>query len=227
MFVDSNPFGTIDAIEHTTRRELILERLRDAMSNGSLPPGTHLAEIELSERLGVSRGTLREALRHLQQEGLVVADARNRLSVRRVAASEVHDIFAVRIALESLACHQICAMPDRTATIGALRRQLERMARPDVPFAERVKDDLDFHQLLCELSGNTALLQSWLQVGGLARLTITAAGPETAAVNMSAERHRPIVDLLERGDAAAARTYLIQHMSDAEHLIREHLVDRR
>jgi len=221
--MSENPLDAIDAIERTTRRELILERLRDAVSGGQLTPGTHLAEIELSDRLGVSRGTLREALRHLQQEGLLVADARNRLSVRTVDETEIHEIFDVRVALESLACREICAMADRSAVVAALRAQLERLARPGADFAERVKDDLQFHEILCAMSGNRTLLQLWQHVGGLTRLTITAAGPETASVNMAADRHMPIVDFIERGDAEAAAEFLREHMADAETRIRAHL----
>ena len=91
-----SPLSSLGSISTQTRRELILDRLRAAISAGELSPGTHLAEIELSEALGVSRGTLREALRHLQQEGLLTSDSRGRLSVRVVSEKEVEEIFDVR-----------------------------------------------------------------------------------------------------------------------------------
>ncbi len=213
--VPSSPLGVLDTIEHSTRRERILDRLRSAVSGGELPPGTHLAETELSERLGVSRGTLREALRHLQQEGLVVADSRNRLSVRMVTAREVREIFAVRYALEALACEEICAKPDLAEIIERLEDQLERMDAPEIGFAERVAEDLEFHRLLCEASGNATLVESWRNIGGLARLSITAAGAETALFNMNADRHRPLVDLLRGGDVEGVREFLHHHMSEA------------
>lgn len=222
--VSENPLDSILAIERTTRRGLILDRLRDAVSGGQLAPGTHLAEIELSERLGVSRGTLREALRALQQEGLLVADARNRLTVRVVDAREVHEIFEVRAALEALACREICEMEDPSEVLAALSAQIDRMARPDAGFAEKVKDDLAFHEILCRLSGNGTLYRLWLNVGGLARLTITAAGPETAVVNMAVERHSPLLEFLERRDADGASAYLRTHMAEAETRIRASLV---
>lgn len=211
----SSPYGSLDVIAHSTRREMILDRLRSAVSGGELRPGTHLAEIELSERLGVSRGTLREALRHLQQEGLLVADSRNRLSVRTVSEKEVRDIFAVRLALETLACEEICAIDDRSAIIATLEKQIDRMSQPGITFEARIKEDLDLHLLLCEASGNTTLRDSWLGVGGLARLSITAAGPETALVNMSADRHRPLIGLLSVGDVDGVRDFLRGHMADA------------
>jgi DNA-binding GntR family transcriptional regulator len=220
----SSPFGVFGAIEHTTRRELIVDRLRAAVSSGELPPGTHLAEIELSESLGVSRGTLREALRHLQQEGLVVSDTRNRLSVRTIDRREVREIFAVRLALETLACEEICASDDRPAVIAAISNQVDRMSQPGIRFAERVNEDLEFHRLLCIASGNQTLLEAWLNIAGLTRLSITAAGPETALHNMSAERHRPLLALLIDADVAGVREFLRAHMAHAVERIEASLI---
>ena len=77
-----------------------------------LTPGTHLVERELSEALQISRGTLREAMRQLQQEELISAGARGRLSVRHLDAKEIKDIFDVRAALESLAASTLAARQD-------------------------------------------------------------------------------------------------------------------
>ncbi len=215
MVATAGPLSSLGPVERTTRREQILVKLRDAVSTGVLAPGTHLAEIELSESLGVSRGTLREALRHLQQEGLLVSDSRGRLSVRVLDARGVREVFAVRGALEALACEDLCALPDRTAVVTELRARLEAMAEPGLPLAELVTRDLEFHEALCRASGNETLLQSWLHVSGQARAAITAAGADLARVNMAVERHVPLVEIVERGDADAGRRFLRTHMEEA------------
>lgn len=198
-----------------TRRELILDRLRQAISAGQLAPGTHLAEVELSEALGVSRGTLREALRHLQQEGLLTSDSRGRLSVRVVTEQEVDEIFAVREALESLALRQICRIADRAAIVADLREALAGLRAAEGDFTAQLDADLGFHARMCELSGNTTLLHTWRGVSGLARASITAAGPATALHNMAYERHLPIVELIEAGDVAGGEAFLARHMNEA------------
>lgn len=205
----------LGSIELQTRRELILERLRDAISSGELAPGTHLAEVELSEALGVSRGTLREALRHLQQEGLLTSDARGRLSVRVVSEQEVDEIFSVRCAIESLAFRQICSLEDRSTIIPELQAALAKLKDAEGDFVTRLDADLEFHHRLCELSGNGTLTHTWLGISGLARAAITAAGPQTALHNMAYQRHLPIVSLLAAGDVEAGEAFLAQHMSDA------------
>ncbi|MFC8598395.1 MULTISPECIES: GntR family transcriptional regulator [unclassified Isoptericola] len=207
--------SALGSIASQTRREMILDRLRLAISAGDLPPGTHLAEVDLSEALGVSRGTLREALRHLQQEGLVSADARGRLSVRVVSEREVDDIFAVRRALESLALELVCERADHAAAAVRLGEALEAMQRTEGDFAAQVDADLAFHELLCELSGNETLVHGWRSVSGLTRAAVTAAGPETALHNMAYERHAPLVAFVAAGDASGGADFLRTHMSDA------------
>src|SRR6478736_906598 len=94
-------------------REQALASLRTAITSGQLPPQTPMVETELSERLQISRGTLREAMRQLQQEGLVVSGARGRLHVRHLDTTEINDIFSVRGALEGLAAAEIARHPER------------------------------------------------------------------------------------------------------------------
>ena len=81
-------------LEKNSLRQQALTALRRAITSGELPPGMHLVETELSDTLQISRGTLREAMRQLQQEGLISATGdRGRLSVRHLDAKEIKDIF--------------------------------------------------------------------------------------------------------------------------------------
>ncbi len=99
-------------LEKKSLREQALAALRTAITSGELEPGRHLVETELSEMLQISRGTLREALRQLEQEGLISAGPRGRMSVRHLDVKEIRDIFAVRGVLESLAARTLSDMPD-------------------------------------------------------------------------------------------------------------------
>ena len=122
-------------LEKTSLRQQALTALRRAITTGQLTPGTHLVETELSEALQISRGTLREAMRQLQQEGLISAGARGRLSVRHLDAKEIADIFHVRAALESLAATLLASRDDRAdAAAGPPPgRRRPRLARPRHP----------------------------------------------------------------------------------------------
>lgn len=197
-------------------REQALSALRSAITSGNLPPGTHLVETELSEQLQISRGTLREAMRQLQQEGLVAAGARGRLSVRSLDTTEIQDIFSVRAALESLAARTLSAANNRDAAVGALREAAKAMeAAENGTLDERIEADLNFHRTLCALTGNAMLLHSWLALEGNIRMSIMWAGKERASGNMRVDRHNALVDVIETGDSAAASDAIFNHMDEA------------
>lgn len=200
-------------IDRRTLREQCLALLRSAITAGKLAPGTRLVETELSAAFGVSRGTLREALRALQQEGLVTA-RESGLWVRVLGEGEIGDIFAVRAALEGLAVEVLCSRPDRSEVVAELRRWLDVMGE-EGDLESQVEADLQFHHLMCRLSGNETLVRSWEFLSGHVRITIMHAGPERALHNMNVNRHKPIVDAIEAGDAPAARRIVSEHMEEA------------
>ena len=203
-------------LEKTSLRQQALTALRRAITTGQLPPGTHLVETELSEKLQISRGTLREAMRQLQQEGLISAGARGRLSVRHLDTKEIRDIFNVRAALESLAARELADLADRTRVVAVLREaviDMEKWAASGLE--DRIEADLRFHRTMCQLTGNETLLHQWTSLEGSIRMSIMFAGVDRAIKNMDAKRHMEIVDPIEAGDADLAATTVASHMAVA------------
>jgi DNA-binding GntR family transcriptional regulator len=205
----------LSSLDRSTLRERALEALRLAITSGRYRPGDHLGEVELATHLGVSRGTVREALRHLQQEGLVTAGNRGMLRVSTVSPQEIRELFRVRAALEGLAVAEIIASPRRDAAVGTLRDALSKLGGIDGDFAANVESDLGFHLLLCRLSGNSMLVETWRHLEGRIRVTIMNGEVEGMPSMMSRDRHAPIVDAIERGDVPAAVSVVEQHMAAA------------
>ena len=203
-------------LQKKSLREQALAALRTAITSGELEPGRHLVETELSEMLQISRGTLREALRQLEQEGLLSAGPRGRLSVRHLDAKEIRDIYSVRAALESLAARTLCELPDRQHVISSLRSAIEAMAAAEkASLQDRVESDLEFHRTMCRLTGNETLLHSWESLEGSIRMSIMFAGQDKGVKNMSVDRHYDIVAAIETGDASLARSTIREHMDTA------------
>ena len=203
-------------LEKTSLREQALTALRRAITTGHLPPGTHLVETELSEALQISRGTLREAMRQLQQEGLISAGARGRLSVRHLDAKEIKNIFDVRAALESLAAQELASREDRAGAVAELRKavaDMEKWAASNLE--DRIEADLKFHRTMCHLTGNETLLHLWSSLEGSIRMSIMFAGVDRALKNMDAKRHYDIVDAIESGDGGKAAATVREHMAGA------------
>ncbi|MET0899724.1 MAG: GntR family transcriptional regulator [Mycobacterium sp.] len=203
-------------LEKTSLRQQALTALRRAITTGQLPPGKHLVETELSEQLDVSRGTLREAMRQLQQEGLISAGARGRLAVRHLDTKEIRDIFNVRAALESLAARELAGLADRTRVVATLREavlDMEKWAASNLE--DRIEADLRFHRTMCQLTGNETLLHQWTSLEGSIRMSIMFAGVDKANTNMDAKRHMEIVEAIEAGDAELAAATVASHMAGA------------
>ena len=204
---------SLSALDRSTLRERSLEALRSAILSGRYRPGDHLGEVELAGSLGVSRGTVREALRHLQQEGLVTAGNRGMLRVNSLSSAEVHELFRVRAALEGLAVREVIASPRREAAAEALRAAVERLSDEGDP-SVRMEADLAFHLLLCQLSGNSMLVEAWQRLEGRMRVAILN-GAAWQAPMMARDRHVPIVEAIERGDVEAAVRVVDEHMAGA------------
>lgn len=204
---------SLSALDRSTLRERSLEALRSAILSGRYRPGDHLGEVELAGSLGVSRGTVREALRHLQQEGLVTAGTRGMLRVNSLTSAEVHELFRVRAALEGLAVREVIASARRESAAETLRAAVERLSDEDEP-AARMAADLAFHLLLCRLSGNSMLVEAWQRLEGRMRVAILN-GAAWQAPMMARDRHVPIVAAIERGDVEAAVRVVDEHMAAA------------
>lgn len=202
-------------LDRTTLRQQCLALLRERIADGTLKPGARLVETELSAMLDVSRGTVREALRHLEQEGLVAINDRGRRTVRALDVREVRDIYSVRAALESMAGCAIAARPDRDMAVAELRETLEPLRTWAGDFTRQTEADLAFHRRLCELAGNRTLVDTWSQLSGPVRSTIVSAGERAAGHLMSWERHAELVDAIQSGDCARTRIAINTHMEEA------------
>jgi DNA-binding GntR family transcriptional regulator len=120
----------------------------------------------------------------------------------------------VRAALEGLAAAEIMASPERDAAVATLR---EASARLDDTgdFAARLEADLGFHLLMCQLSGNSMLVEAWRYLEGRIRVTIMNCESEGTPTMMARVRHAPIVDAIDSGDVPAAITVVELHMAAA------------
>lgn len=195
-----------------TLRQRCTTHVRDMIISGQMSPGEHLIETKLAEDLGVSRGTLREALRPLENEGLLIDDGRGHMLVRVITAEEIREVFQVRAALETLAARLLAQQPERSTIVRKLKSALDPLKDDHLEFSIQIAADLGFHQLICELTGNRTLLRSWQQLVGQIEMMIIAAGPTIASTRMRYAEHVVIVDAIENGDVEAASDVVEKHM---------------
>jgi DNA-binding FadR family transcriptional regulator len=102
--------------------------------------------------------------------------------------------------------------------VAALRAAVSRMSGGDSGLADRVEADLGFHLLLCELTGNPMLVESWRHLEGRIRVSIMSHDAQQLPEIMAQDRHSTIVDAIESGDVQGALEVVQQHMAGAAEL---------
>src|SRR3954468_17158081 len=202
-----------------TSVERALETLREEILRGALSAGDRLAEVELAERLGVSRTPVREALSRLSAEGLVEFAPNRGARVATWTVDELEGVFALRSLLEP----QLTALAVPHATAADLDA-LDRLAARMVELGDRRRDrDLDelvplnraFHDRLVALAGAPALATA---LAGAVHSPLVARNfhaYDAVSLDRSTAHHVEIVAALRAGDPEWARAVMTAHIHNA------------
>jgi DNA-binding GntR family transcriptional regulator len=197
-------------------REQVLELLRSEIVEMRLRPGQRLVERELVEQIGVSRTTVREALRQLAAEGLVTTIPQKGAIVAIPSAAEAEEVYEVRALLEGLLVREF-AQNASEAQVSALRAAFARLERSTGADEARVMLQAKnrFYEVLFEGAAN-ATVRSILE-GLQARVTVLRATSLTAdgRPEESVGEIRTIVEAIERRDADAAAAAASLHVRQA------------
>ncbi|MFI5957672.1 GntR family transcriptional regulator [Cryptosporangium sp. NPDC051539] len=195
-------------------RSQVLDNLRQAILDRRLAPGQRLIERELVELTGVSRTSVREALRELAAEGLVTAIPNRGMVVTSVSAEEARQLYQVRSALEALA-GRLFVENAGPAHHKALVRALEKIDRLAARGAPLLAAKDAFYDVLFEGGGNDALRAV---VGGLhARVSVlrSLSMSVPGRLEHSVKELHAIVDAARAGDADAAAAACAKHVEEA------------
>ncbi len=141
-------------------RDLVFHTLRRAIMQGYLKPGERLMEIKLANRMGVSRTPIREAIRMLELEGLVVMIPRKGAQVAKITEKDLRDVLEVRKGMEQLAVRYATERitDEQIDALFAASREFEQTVRSE-NLTEIAEADVHFHDLLYEATGNARLVQ--------------------------------------------------------------------
>lgn len=191
---------SLRAVSAAGVRHEVIDVLREAIWGGILKPGQRLNEQWLSGELGVSRPPLREAIRVLEQEGLVVSTPRRGTFVRTFTGPDIFDIYAVRCGLESMAAELFMDNVSEEA-LRDLEELIDRLEASDIAgLRGRIGQDLEFHRTLVRLSGNALIASLWEQLAGRLRLALTLVDPAFFEPEYFERTHRPLIQAMRNRD---------------------------
>ncbi|SEF20426.1 DNA-binding transcriptional regulator, GntR family [Amycolatopsis pretoriensis] len=191
----------------------VADRVRDAIFDGTYPPGGALREVELADALGVSRGPVREALLKLEREGLVRGEWHRGTTVTALDEVDVAELDSLRAALEQLAVALVVERGPDLAAVDAVVARMERAADEH----EMVRCDLDFHDAVYAAAGHRRLREAWEAIRSQVHLfLLTRIGVESEGylAGIPAE-HRQLAEALRAGDRDAALDLFAVHRRHA------------
>lgn len=202
---------TETAREASTRSDTVHQRIRRAILEQALHPGTRLPEDRVGEQFGVSRTIVRTALTRLEAEGLVEIRPNRGAMVASPSVEEAKAVFGVRLWLERAV---VTALAGRLTARQAdlLRGHVEREEKArgrDGPKSIRLAGE--FHVLLAELTGNPLLQRYVGETVSRSSLIIALYGA-THSSECAVTEHRQLIDALLNGDAAEAERLMIAHL---------------
>lgn len=190
--------------------------LRQKVLRGEFRPGTSLQEIPLAEALGVSRNTMREAMRILSLEGLLKRSIHRGIAVAQLSLKDVHEIYHIRRVLEiSAVLAAKKPAPDLLRDIRAALEQYEGAVRSS-NWVSAVSHDLHFHSLLIRFLENKRLESFYQKTIGELRMGMVLVDRRHDRPDILVPVHRKLYQLLTSGKLKECAVVLARHLDDSE-----------
>lgn len=210
-------------IRPETKSDLAYQQIRQKILEGELAPETSLDQEALAEWLGLSTTPVREALRRLQSERLVVSRAHRDTVVAPLSADLVEQVYAVRLALDPLAASLAAVHADdrERAEILALSRNPPADADP----VSHVSFNRRLHRAIYTASGNNVLIETLDSLWDLSDRYRRVISKDDEAIGMAQDEHHGIAEAVVEGDADRAAELMREHLLASLQLIRSTVPD--
>lgn len=208
---------TIALLQSNSLTNVVQQEIERAILQGEYAPGSKLIEAALAQKMGVSRGPVREAFRMLEEAGLVRNEKNRGVFVRDIPIDEAVEIFDLRAAMDELVGRQLAVniTPTQMKEIKGLVDAMEKAVKSQDARQYHLLN-LTFHDRLVEMAGNrklTAIYRKLIKELSLFRRLNLADG---WLLPISANEHRHIVKAIASGDADAAGRAMFDHVMESK-----------
>ena len=203
--------------EYLPLRDVVFKTLREAILKGNLAPGERLMEIQLANQLGVSRTPIREAIRKLELEGLVIMIPRRGAEVARITEKDLKDVLEVRTSLEELAISLACERIS-DVSVEALKEALKNFeaAINGGDVTKIAESDVAFHDIIFAATDTARLIQIVNNLREqMYRYRLEYLKDYTTHDRLYKE-HEEIVAAIADRDKALARKLIVEHIYHQE-----------
>jgi DNA-binding GntR family transcriptional regulator len=214
---DQNAWG-LGTVERRSTTDQVLHELRTAILAGRIKPTEQLPEVALAQAFGTGRSAIREAIRHLVQEGLVVTEINRGARVRPVSVTDLIDLYRARTAIEVAAVGAVLER-EEDVDLAPLRTAQEHIRDAcsadcadgaEVPSPAVIAADMDFHRVMVSLAGSPRLSRAHEPLAAESQMLLN--WHPVYPVSDYADDHQKLLQAIEARDPAAGD------------VVREHLV---
>lgn len=203
-----------------------MEAIVAGASRGLILPGDRIVETEIAQQLGISRVPVREALRLLESQGLVVSEPFKGIRLMPVTRERLDQALEARVALETAAARRALARSVGPEALEARLRELELMAARGDTYGCAAADT-EFHRTLCRMSGNDVLCALWEQLAKQITIIVGLSTLDKSMEEIVAE-HRTLLRVFATGKPDAVQRALEEHIRlQNEAIDFEQLVEQR
>jgi DNA-binding GntR family transcriptional regulator len=206
----------LDRLEPRTLRENVTDLLRRFIIDGSLPPGTEFNQAQVAERLGISRGPIREALAQLEQEGLIESTPYKGVMVTQLTRRYVEELYSVRTALETLAIERAIdrLTPQSLLALNQIVDEMRRTAQAGDP-TQLVELDLAFHEQILVMADHQLAFKLWKVVEVGVRRCLRIRHKIYTLLDEVVGSHPTLVTAIEARDKSLAIQILHEHITES------------
>lgn len=215
---------SLKPVAKRSAESLTVHALRNHILSGGVRPGERLTEIGLSEQLAVSRATVRTALHHLSQEGLITQIPYTGWQVMDLDPHDVWELYTLRSSLEGLAA-KLVAQSINERVAAAIREAFGRLASicESGSIVQIADADFQLHKTIIDLTKHLRLANQYLLIEQQIRLYIASSDALVPHADVLVEQHRPIVTAILDGDAETAARLSEAHNTTEGRILVAHL----
>ena len=195
-------------------RGQVYKIIKNMIVRGQLKPNQRIFESQIAKQFSISRGPIREAIRDMAKEGIVINIPRKGTFVNACSLKDIEEIYNIRAILEGLAI-RISLKYLTKKDIKNLDKLKDEMvlAAKNKNIAEMVKKDMEFHKLICYSSKHSRIIKFWSEMSYQIRMFLTTADIVFHNPEQIAERHNEIIKAIKKKDQNKAEKCIKDHIN--------------
>jgi DNA-binding GntR family transcriptional regulator len=218
----------LSVLERSNLSAEIADRLRELISSGDIPPGTRLIEAEVASQLGVSRGSVREAFRILETEGLLESFPGRGSFVAKISERDIREVYSLRCILEEEAM-RLAAENGTNENFDRLQETMESMinAAKDDQLTKVTDLDFQFHHQIWEIAGHNRLKEVLEGITTQIRMYLAVQTQLYDDLAAGISDHQLLLQALRKRDGEGAAQAMRNHLEVASEVVLDYFIKNR